>query len=634
MKRYDGIYRGIVLGVHDEEGRGRVQVAVYGVHYPELTTWEWTASGEQQVVRRAAPSWEHAEVQILPDSSTTESPFECYPWAEVISPSSCLAGLHVTLREGDLVFVVFERGDVRYPLVLGGWISCRGGLRDHPPEADGFESETQGGLRHTLEAPSGALFDASGASAEGVARVAVPGTEFVSEAATGSIDVSVLGMFRVRGGAASFFNEAFFVASKDVILDACDKAPYDIEDHRPLLGLYSTWEADFYAADAIHIGQILRRRFAEIPPSDYERNDFQQSRLTWVAPKLLALGCVRGESGVLEWSTFPESAVDMHSTERVAVQATDSVSVIVRGSESVGMNYGLLGLYSDFSAEIHATQRVWLGQYVDLGEGRVYPVRQSNVVLANGARTVIGGLRADCFQHADWLNGFVSGADASVSPRDYPLKIHADDRVAESVSTPYSEMWASVLIQIRTETEEPSTYEQTCPPITTDDLRGGDVFIWGRRVIVQGTEDVLFYPGVLTVWDSDSAGGRVNVLKFTDWNVDVTINECVAEVSVRSAVTVKITGNATGGGKYFGRVLTGPSTAGEATDLSMPEGRGVPTADNALVLNLVENGSGGHELASGTFHIGLIVGRVVDGAYDGYFIVEIEALAGEDCSEA
>lgn len=95
---------------------------------------------------------------------------------------------------------------------------------------------------------------------------------------------------------------------------------------------------------------------------------------------------------------------------------------------------------------------------------------------------------------------------------------------------------------------------------------------------------------------------------------------------VGAAVVVKITGNASGGGKYLGRICSGNSTAIDTGNLSMPEGLTVPAADNALILNMVENGLSTHALATNTFHVGTIRGVVPGGTHQGKTIITIAAF--------
>jgi len=77
---------------------------------------------------------------------------------------------------------------------------------------------------------------------------------------------------------------------------------------------------------------------------------------------------------------------------------------------------------------------------------------------------------------------------------------------------------------------------------------------------------------------------------------------------------VKITGAASGGGKYVGRIIGGRSTAVTSGNLAMPEGMTEPPSDQTcLILNAWEDGSGVHLLRNGTCHVGRIVGMTEGG---------------------
>lgn len=79
-----------------------------------------------------------------------------------------------------------------------------------------------------------------------------------------------------------------------------------------------------------------------------------------------------------------------------------------------------------------------------------------------------------------------------------------------------------------------------------------------------------------------------------------------------NTVLIKITGNASGGGQYNGRILSGTSTADGSGNLAMPEGLTVPAADNAIVLNEDEDGQATHWLKTDTFAVGETRGTYSD----------------------
>ncbi len=78
--------------------------------------------------------------------------------------------------------------------------------------------------------------------------------------------------------------------------------------------------------------------------------------------------------------------------------------------------------------------------------------------------------------------------------------------------------------------------------------------------------------------------------------------------SPAEAVVVKVTDPASGSGQYNGRILSGASNESTFTNLGMPGGMTVPSSDNALVLNVEEDGQTGHRLQSGSYATGDVVG--------------------------
>lgn len=82
----------------------------------------------------------------------------------------------------------------------------------------------------------------------------------------------------------------------------------------------------------------------------------------------------------------------------------------------------------------------------------------------------------------------------------------------------------------------------------------------------------------------------------------------------RLTVLVKITGNASGGGKYNGRILTKPTTTAAATGTLVIADVGVvPSADNALILNEEEIDLLTHWLKTNSYAIGYLDGVTASG---------------------
>lgn len=152
----------------------------------------------------------------------------------------------------------------------------------------------------------------------------------------------------------------------------------------------------------------------------------------------------------------------------------------------------------------------------------------------------------------------------------------------------------------------------------------GEAFVAGACIVQINVTDATH--ALADVADGDAAklasgtSGAAKILwkesgTGTKWAV-VFFGASVAD----PAVTVKITGTASGGGKYNGRVLTGTSTAIATGNLGMPEGRTLPGSDNALVLNAKERDTAKHSLSNG-YYTGVAVGSTAGGL----IIVEISA---------
>jgi hypothetical protein len=130
-------------------------------------------------------------------------------------------------------------------------------------------------------------------------------------------------------------------------------------------------------------------------------------------------------------------------------------------------------------------------------------------------------------------------------------------------------------------------------------------------------------PGVDNRPDSLTIGGR-NAARRT-----------IGEESAATVVLVKITGSATGGGKYNGRILTARGTTADVAttgDLAESEIGTPAAADDALVLNTREVGKTTHDLSSSTYLPLIFIGQVVQTNSDGKRVVAIDGMQWEDCT--
>lgn len=111
MDSYPGVWRGRIADTNDPEQRKRYRVRVVSVHRDEI-------------------------------------PNSALPWAETCFFAGAGFGDIPHFEAGDIVFVSFERGDRRFPVILGGWLAYVGGIPDMPAEQTGdYENQQRLWLR-------------------------------------------------------------------------------------------------------------------------------------------------------------------------------------------------------------------------------------------------------------------------------------------------------------------------------------------------------------------------------------------------------------------------------------------------------------------------------------------------------
>lgn len=103
---YPGAYRGVVENNADPEKRKRYQVRVFALH-PEGV------------------------------------PVEALPWAESSLFAGKMFGDLPSFEKGDPVFVMFEGGNRRFPVLIGGMLTASAGIPDAPSEIRADYNETQ-----------------------------------------------------------------------------------------------------------------------------------------------------------------------------------------------------------------------------------------------------------------------------------------------------------------------------------------------------------------------------------------------------------------------------------------------------------------------------------------------------------
>lgn len=114
-----------------------------------------------------------------------------------------------------------------------------------------------------------------------------------------------------------------------------------------------------------------------------------------------------------------------------------------------------------------------------------------------------------------------------------------------------------------------------------------------------------------------------------------TIRLATDELVLGSIVVVKITGNATGGGKYLGKIfrLTRTADIAQTGNLAEAEIGTLPSANDAIVVNLTELGLSTHDLTNGTPKVTVYLGKVYHiNSADPKYVVVIGGFDWEACT--
>lgn len=284
---YPGIYRGVVEDVEDPQKRKRVRVRVIGVHPDELDT-------------------------------------PLLPWAEIACmPAAAQAGDLFPVEQGDRVFVQFEAGDRRHPLVTGFWVARPAGLNDIPSDATVDYSRTQ---RRWLRIDRvGNTLEMSEVAEESWLRLVSGAAEVVLDQKDGSVTIKTgSGLLRQEVGSCETDARFWAVTADQLIMSAETK---DLLGASGILQLMSNFEANLHAEGVVRVGGYLPR-YKGVANQAVPGMQFRQSPLVEVRSRALKLGTPVGD--VLAGLPAPE-------TESVEV---DSVEVLITAAPAVALASG------------------------------------------------------------------------------------------------------------------------------------------------------------------------------------------------------------------------------------------------------------------------------------------------------
>ncbi len=183
VNSYPGLYRGEVVDVADPEKRMRCRVRVFVAH---------------------------------PDSV----PNAHLPWAEVgCSVGGKLHGDVPPFTAGDLVWIMFEGADRRFPVITGSWISQSLGVNDVPAELTTNYARDR--ARWVRVSRSGNKLELSDVPDELWAKLASGAAEVVCDSKDGSVTMrAVKGTVKTDAGVVDVSTKMFTVDSEQLIMTA------------------------------------------------------------------------------------------------------------------------------------------------------------------------------------------------------------------------------------------------------------------------------------------------------------------------------------------------------------------------------------------------------------------------------
>jgi hypothetical protein len=279
--------RGFVVDVADPEERMRVRVRVIGVHDESI-------------------------------------PVTNIRWAEICLPFSAkLAGDLYHFNVGDAVWVQFEGGDHRLPVVTGSWVSWSGKLNDVPNDVTSDYANNR--LRWVRLDRAGNKLELSEVPSEKWAKLVSGSASIKCDQKDGSVTlVAKTGPVNFDCQSVDTECQIYTLSSGDIVINAYELDALGGADG--LMQLLSNGEIDISSDGSILIGGYPPK-LAGVTDPLHASMAFKQTPSVQVRSRDLQLGTSTGE--VVQGLSAPETAtveVNGVSVTITARQATNKVS--------------------------------------------------------------------------------------------------------------------------------------------------------------------------------------------------------------------------------------------------------------------------------------------------------------------
>jgi len=266
-----GCWRGVIINDIDPDGRGRCQVRIPQLH-----------------------------LDAAQDAHM--------PWAEVATFGGKLFGDLPNYRPGDLVWVVFEGGQERFPVIIGGWLSSSNGVGDYPADLSSDYASARYRWRRQDRAGNIVEMDARPGSSRVYVRSG--GVELELNGATGSLTVNSTGPVNVHAPVSNVQARTASIDASTVTLQARAEAAGD----PPTLNLFSADVVNLYAAGTINVGQYT-------DPAGSVR----QAASLGLNPATIVMG----------GGDVPTVSISLQSSGSITAQAGSSLSIVAEEEVSL-----------------------------------------------------------------------------------------------------------------------------------------------------------------------------------------------------------------------------------------------------------------------------------------------------------
>ena len=292
---------------------------------------------------------------------------------------------------------------------------------------------------------------------------------------------------RAAAGSWNWTTRTSRADGREVSLEAVGEVvDYGTPGANPLLGLYSAYFAELYAADQVNIGLYLERA----------SNTYRQSRCVAVLPERLLLGHsgYSAEGQTAYSRLLRNSGAPADTTYSIDMEATDQMVVRI-GDRSTPT--GFMGLYSGNYAELWAFERVMIGAFQK--QNSVW--HQTNVAVVNASEVILGG------------------CGAATSDTHFPASTYGLTGVGSTVNV---QAWASEFISLITcGATGPASASDPCviypfpyPPAS------GDIVIWAKHDLILGADgNIRVHRGLVKVAQSAESG-----ISTDDWSAITKTN--------------------------------------------------------------------------------------------------------------